>query len=209
LDGLVIHPCIPPCLTVTVDFPAAVDVDVGASNLDEARGVLEGVLEGIGQPIINIIGHDDFASDNYQVHVNTCYGPTDSDIHTDVDPLQKPDIHRFANGVYLIFVENNMTTRAAFAKGLEDVLGVISPISVGFDMASLVPCRGEWKSLESAMRCHRNPGTLEERFRLCMEGSRESQKLTDDRKKNGLTKHLELLSLNLFDLMEMCLVFDK
>lgn len=52
-------------------------------------------------------------------------------------PLQKPDVHRLANGVYLIFVENNTTTRAAFAKSMEDVLGVITPISVGFDMQAL------------------------------------------------------------------------
>lgn len=111
---------------------------------------------------------------------------SDSGIHTNVDPLQKPDIHRLAKGVYLIFVENNTTTRAAFAKSTEDVLGVITPISVGFDMASLAPCRGEWKRLESATRCHRNTGTLGERFRPCMECSRESQKLTNDHRPNIL-----------------------
>ena len=52
-----------PHLAVAVNGPAAVDVDVLATELEECRDVLEDLWEGVGLPVVRVVGELNVALD--------------------------------------------------------------------------------------------------------------------------------------------------
>jgi hypothetical protein len=52
-----------PDLPVAIDGAAAVDVDVGSAELEEGGGVLEGLVEGVGEPVAGVVGELEGALD--------------------------------------------------------------------------------------------------------------------------------------------------
>lgn len=54
-----------PNLTIAIESTVSVDVDVGSTELEESRGILVDLLEGIGLPVVGVVGELDCAEDFY------------------------------------------------------------------------------------------------------------------------------------------------
>ena len=59
-----------PDLAVAVDRASTVDVDVGAAELEEGRGILKDLLEGVCLPVIGVVGELDRSLDVCPNRVN-------------------------------------------------------------------------------------------------------------------------------------------
>lgn len=115
---------VPPLLAVTVERAdaVAVNVDILAAKLPHGGRDLEGVLEGAGQPVVNVVAKVDGAGEG------------------DVDGVEEREVERVADGVRL--VEDDGAAVVAAVEGLEDGGRVVAAVCTGFDGAGLCPRGG-------------------------------------------------------------------
>jgi RNA-binding protein YhbY len=50
-------------LTVAIEHAASIHIHIIATELEECGGILEGLVEGVGLPIVRVIGKLDIALD--------------------------------------------------------------------------------------------------------------------------------------------------
>ena len=115
------------------------DIHVLATQLEERRGVLENLFEGMGLPIVGVVRKLNLALNIWEMSMD-CIAEGLVCVRTQINVLEKREVKCRPNGVRLSGRENYMSPIVTCLDGTQDVCRIVLAVAVRLYSASF--CSG-------------------------------------------------------------------